>query len=110
MIARSWRGVAAPDKAVDYQRHFQRAVLPDLRQIAGFLGACLLRHEADGKVEFTAITFWESIEVIKAFADADPTVAIVAPEARAVLPSFDEQVRHDEVVFMQPAPAWQSAN
>jgi hypothetical protein len=63
------------------------------------MGAYLLRREVEGNVELVALTLWESIETIKGFAGPNPDVAIVEPEARAILSSFDEFVNHYEVVY-----------
>jgi heme-degrading monooxygenase HmoA len=101
MIARTWRGKATPDKAADYQHHFLTNVAPHIAAIPGHRGAQLLRHEVTGQVKFAAVTFWESMDSIKAFAGADPTVSVIEPEGWAALSSFDDHATHDEVVFMQ---------
>ena len=44
------------------------------------------------------MTKWASMTAIEAFAGPDPERAIVEPEARAVLASFEEVVTHHEVV------------
>ncbi len=99
MIARTWRGRAARATADAYCRHFAESVMPHLAAIPGHRGAYLLRRESDGgNVEFLAVTLWESMETIKAFAGPDPEVAVVEPEARAVLADFDGFARHYEVV------------
>ncbi|HEV2678413.1 MAG TPA: hypothetical protein VGV37_28050 [Aliidongia sp.] len=90
MIARTWRGTATIAKADAYFHHFTTAVAPHLKEIPGHRGAYLLRREADGEVEFLAVTLWDSIETIKQFAGPDPTVALVEPEGRAALSAFDE--------------------
>lgn len=98
MIARIWRGTAATARAETYQTHFCAQVAPHLKKIAGHRGASLLRREVDGVTEFLAITLWESMESVRAFAGERPEVAIVEPEARAVLTDFDKVVHHYEVV------------
>jgi heme-degrading monooxygenase HmoA len=45
------------------------------------------------------LTFWESMEAIRAFAGADATTAVVAAEARAVLKDYDREVRIYEVLL-----------
>jgi heme-degrading monooxygenase HmoA len=97
MIARTWSARASREKAPDYVDHFTTRVVPQLRTIAGHRGAYLLRREVDGGVEFVAVTLWDSVETIKQFAGADPTVAIVEPAARAALTSFDPVARHYDV-------------
>lgn len=99
MIARIWCGQASIAKADIYHRHFTTHVTPHLKDIPGHKGAYLLRREAEGEVEFLAVTLWESIEAIKRFAGPNPDVAIVEPEARAVLSAFDDFARHYEVAY-----------
>lgn len=99
MIARTWRGMAVVTKADAYYRHFTSEVVPHLKNIPGYQGAHLLRREADGQVEFLAITLWDSIETTKKFSGPDPNVAIVEPEGRAALTTFDNFARHYDVAY-----------
>ena len=98
MIARIWRGRAVAANAKGYERHFAEKVVPELKSLAGHRGAYLLRKDADGIVEFTAVTLWESHDAIKAFAGADISKAHVEPQARAMLSDFDAHADHYEVV------------
>ena len=104
MIVRLWRGEAAtPAKAHAYLEHVTGTVFPSLKALPGHVGAWLLRREADGKIEFLAMTLWESIDSIKAFAGDDIGTAIVEPEAQAVLSSFDGFASHYEVALRSGA-------
>jgi heme-degrading monooxygenase HmoA len=78
-------------------QHFQGNVLPDLRAIAGFRGALVLRDDREDAVEFFVLTKWASMDAIRAFAGDDIEQAVVAPDAVAVLSSFDKTLRHYEV-------------
>jgi heme-degrading monooxygenase HmoA len=98
MIARLWRGAAAPANADAYQRHFDTRVAPALASLAGSRGAWLLRRDAGGQVEFLAVTLWDTPDSIRAFAGDDIAAAHVEPAARAVLADFDDFARHFEVV------------
>ena len=102
MIARIWRGQATNAKTDAYFRHITDTVFPSLKDLAGHRGAWLLRRQADGQTEFLAVTFWESLDSVRAFAGDDITSAIVEPEARAVLADFDDFARHYEVAFKTP--------
>jgi heme-degrading monooxygenase HmoA len=102
MIARIWRGQATNAKADAYFRHVTGTVFPSLKDLAGHRGAWLLRRQADGHTEFLALTLWESLDSIRAFAGDDIATAIVEPEARAVLADFDDFARHYEVAFKTP--------
>jgi heme-degrading monooxygenase HmoA len=97
MIVRSWRGRAAKGNAA-YVEHFRRNVMPELREIEGFLGASLLREERAADVEFLVLTRWASMDAVRAFAGADAARAVVEPEAVAALTDYDRTVHHYEVV------------
>lgn len=99
MIARRWRGwVDSAPKADAYGSHFENSVRPRLEALDGFVGATLERVEDDaGRTEIVVVTRWSSMDTIKAFAGDDVDVAVVEPEARAVLDDFDERVRHIEL-------------
>ena len=99
MIARIWRATASGANAMTYHRHFATKVVAHLKTIAGYEGASLLRRETDSGVEFLAVTLWESLDSVRAFAGADPAVAVVDPEARAMLTTFDSSVHNYEVAF-----------
>ena len=74
-------------------------MLPDLRRVAGFLGATLFVRHAGDEVEILVETSWRSLESIRAFAGSDVDAAVVSDEAIAMLTAFDGQVRHFEVVM-----------
>jgi hypothetical protein len=96
---RTWSATADAEGAANYTRYFTGTLLPELRKLAGFEGACLLRRDVGGNatVELTAHTVWESAAAIRAFAGDDITVAIVEPEARAMLLDFDRTATHRRV-------------
>jgi heme-degrading monooxygenase HmoA len=104
VIAREWRAWAVPPNDAAYEQHFREVVLPHLREIAGCVGAHLLRRESVGEVELVAMSFFESPDAIRAFAGDDLERAVVEPEARRVLARFDERVRHYEIVATFGAP------
>jgi heme-degrading monooxygenase HmoA len=91
--------MADADGAASYTRYFTGTLLPQLRELGGFEGAYLLRRDLnqDGTVELTAHTFWASPEAIRAFTGDDITVAVVEPEARAMLRDFDRTATHRAV-------------
>jgi mannose-6-phosphate isomerase-like protein (cupin superfamily) len=98
VIARRWTARAQGAEQADaYVAHFERAVRPELEGTEGFLGATVERVQHDSEVEIVVVTRWESIDAIRAFAAEDVEQAVVAPEARAVLSSFDDRVRHIEL-------------
>ena len=96
LTVRTWTARADAEGAGSYSRYFTGTLLPELHKLPGFEGAYLLRRDldGDGTVELTAHTFWESPEAIRAFAGDDITVAIVEPEAQAMLLDFDRTATH----------------
>lgn len=98
MIIRAWRGRAGRPKAGAYPKHFREAVVPELRNTPGFLGAQLSRRAEGDQVEFLVLTRWRSMEAVRAFAGPAVARAVVEPGAVAALDDFDDTVRHYEVL------------
>lgn len=98
MIARFWSAKTTPALAPAYAVHLQGQVFPTLRKLDGFLRATLLQREAGGTVEITVITYWKSLESIRAFSGPDVETAVVADQAAALLTSYDRRVRHYDVI------------
>ncbi|MBV9423819.1 MAG: cupin domain-containing protein [Solirubrobacterales bacterium] len=98
VIARRWTARADGSEQADaYLEHFERTVKPRLEGIDGFLGATIERVNDNGSVEIAVVTRWASMEAIRAFAGGDVDLAVVEPEARAVLSQVDATVRHIEL-------------
>jgi len=98
MLLRMWGARSTAGGAADYIRHATTKVFPKIRAIEGYKGEYLLRRDVKDSVELVVLTLWDSIEAIRQFAGPEPNKALVEPEARAVLTSFDEYVTHFEVV------------
>jgi len=101
MIARVWKGYAAPEKAHLYLEHLETSMFPELDQVDGFRGAQVLRRTHDGDVEFTAMTLWESMDAIHQFAGENAELAVVAPAAQAILRAYDATVTHYEIALQK---------
>lgn len=103
MIVRQWRGRTTAANAEAYFRHVTEKVFPSLAELAGHRGAYLLRRTVDGPseehVEFLAVTLWTSLEAIQAFAGPDIDVAVLEPQAKAVLADADRLAAHYEVAY-----------
>jgi GNAT superfamily N-acetyltransferase len=94
VIVRIWRARAANDKAASYVEHATARVFPELRQLPGHKGALVLTKAHDAEVAIQVLTFWQSMQAVRAFAGPSPDVAVVEPEAQAVLLDFDRTVTH----------------
>ena len=102
MIVRIWRGQAETSRADAYHRHVTERVFPALTKISGHRGAYLLRRAVGERVEFLAVTLWDSLDTVRQFAGDNPDLAVVEPEAQAVLAEYDDFVRHFELAHASP--------
>jgi heme-degrading monooxygenase HmoA len=97
-IARTWSCRADPKDPDAYPRHFRDKVLPELDAIPGFLGAMLMRRDLDGAVEYTVLTRWVSLDVIRRFTGRDLNAAVVSPDIAVKLIDYDKTVQHSEIL------------
>ncbi|MGH8791699.1 MAG: antibiotic biosynthesis monooxygenase [Stackebrandtia sp.] len=98
-IARIWSGrTGTAEASLRYREIFTGQVLPVLRALDGFAGSTLLRRDFGAGSEFVALTRFDSMDAVRAFAGDNPDQAHVTGPARAVLSDFDTQVRHYCVV------------
>ena len=101
MIARMWSGKTRPEHADAYFAHLRDKTFRQLAAIPGHRGACVLRRATPGAVAFTVITLWDSLDAIARFAGDDPEVAVVPPEAKALLASYDARAVHWDVAHRE---------
>ena len=120
MISRIWHGWTTPGNADAYEALLETEIFHSIaaRQIAGFRGIQLLRREIGpigdigdvggsggsggigglgGEVEFVTVMRFDSLDAVRAFAGEDYEVAVVPPQARALLARFDARSQHYEV-------------
>jgi heme-degrading monooxygenase HmoA len=98
VIARVWHGWTSRANADAYEAMLRSTILPGIHRVPGYRGAQLLRRDAGGEVEFVTITLFESLDAVRAFAGEDYTLAVIHPEARALLTRYDERSVHYELV------------
>lgn len=98
MIIREWRGRALRSREGAYPDHFNGKVLPQLKELPGFIGAHLCRRRKDDLLEFVVLTRWESLDAIRAFAGPHYERAVVEPAAAAALTDYDPLVQHYEIL------------
>jgi heme-degrading monooxygenase HmoA len=98
MIARTWHGVVPEAKADEYYAYLQRTGIPDYRATAGNRGVYVLRRVEDGYAHFLLVTFWESLDAIRAFAGDDVERAHYYAEDEAFLVELEPYATHYEVL------------
>jgi heme-degrading monooxygenase HmoA len=97
MIARFWSARLSAVHLPTYRRHIEQRVLPVLKGIEGYMGAELLQRPDGDAIEVIVVTWWRSLDAIRAFAGDDLEQAVVAEEVRPLLSAWDRRVRHYEV-------------
>ncbi|NIN67480.1 MAG: antibiotic biosynthesis monooxygenase [Anaerolineae bacterium] len=99
MIARLWRGQTSADKADAYEELLRSEILPGIHGIRGYRGAYLMRRDVEAGVEFVTLTLWESMDAVQEFAGKEYETAVVPPEARELLSSYDRTSAHYETIL-----------
>jgi heme-degrading monooxygenase HmoA len=81
-------------------------VIPGIeaRRIPGFRSIDLVRRERAHDVEFMTLTWFDTLDSVKAFMGEDYEVAHVPAEAQAVLADFDKRSVHYEVLDRRDQP------
>jgi heme-degrading monooxygenase HmoA len=69
-IVRIWRGRTRRERADEYERYNYEAGIKPL--IGKALGVQTLREDRDHETEFMTISYWESVEAMRAFTGGDP--------------------------------------
>ena len=85
-----------------YDAYFRATVVPELNAIAGFEGSTLLQRPNGEIVEVTVLTWWTSLDAVRAFAGEAIDTAVVHDRAARMLIDFDTVVHHHDVVFNEP--------
>src|SRR5687767_8287408 len=106
MIARMWRGWVATDRAAEYVEYIDRTGMAEYLQTPGNLGAQMwTRDLGDGRTEVLTLSWWESVDAIRAFAGEDIEQAVFYPDDEEYLVGKETTVSHFQVVSRAGASA-----
>ena len=94
MIARTWRGAVARGDGDAYAEYLNATGVSAYQGTPGNRGVWMLRRDLEEKTEFVMLTFWESMDAIKAFAGERPEVAVFYPDDDRYLIERDETATH----------------
>jgi|HubBroStandDraft_6_1064221.scaffolds.fasta_scaffold15919_4 hypothetical protein len=96
MITRIWHGWTTPANAPVYENLLRSEIFTGIaaRRIEGYRGISLCKRDSGEEAEFVTIMWFDSINAVRAFAGENYEVAVVPPEARAVLSRFDSVSQH----------------
>jgi heme-degrading monooxygenase HmoA len=101
LIARTWIGRTRAADADAYTEYLQRTGVTTAAATPGNRGVQVLRRIDGDCAEFLFISYWESREVIRAFAGDDVERARYFPEDEQYLLELAEHVTHYEVVIRE---------
>ena len=104
MIARIWHGVTRASDFDAYWRLLQELAIPDYRRTPGNRGVRLFRRLDGDRAHFLTLSYWTSLDAIRAFAGDDIEVAKYYPEDRDFLLEFEPIVQHFEVIGPEVSP------
>ena len=85
-------------KADAYHEFLLASGVPDYEATPGNCGVYILRRIEGGVAHFLLLTFWESLDAIRAFAGDDVERARYYPEDKDFLLEFEPKVTHYEVL------------
>ncbi len=98
MIARMWRGWVRTEDRDAYVSYVEQTGMSEYRRTPGNRGAHLLARDLDdGRTEIVTLSFWDSRDVITAFAGDDISRAVFYPEDDRHLVDRETTVTHFEV-------------
>ncbi|MCM0622896.1 antibiotic biosynthesis monooxygenase [Nocardioides bruguierae] len=104
MIIRTWRGAVRVQDAEEYLQHQAETGVREYRDTPGNLGVLVLRRPQEDLVEITTVSFWNSMDAIRAFAGDNPEQARFYAGDDNLLVEMDTQACHYEVVSSDPDP------
>jgi len=98
MIAREWKCLCPPRRREGFLKHLHATGVAETAALPGYAGYQILTRDVDGMVEFTLVTYWESLACVTAFAGEDIGVAVLYPGDEAYEIVSETVVRHYAVL------------
>lgn len=98
MIMREWRGRLPHEKVDEYFEYLKVTGLADYAATPGHRGTRVLLDRDGDTAEYTLLTFWDSLDAVRAFAGDDVSRAKYYPEDGQYFINMPERVRHYEVM------------
>jgi heme-degrading monooxygenase HmoA len=98
MIVRMWHGRVPTAKAEAYREFTIRRAIPDYQSVPGNRSVHVLERGEGDVTHFITLTFWDSLDAIRAFAGEDIEKAKYYPEDADFLLEYEPRVVHYEVV------------
>jgi len=97
MIARTWQGTLDAARVDEYLQYVQQTGVKDLRKTPGNRGVLMMIDRTGPVAQLKMISFWDSIDSIRAFAGDDVLKARYYQRDRDFLHVLEPRVQHLEV-------------
>lgn len=99
MILRLWHGWTLPENADAYEQLLRDEIFPAIqrRAGAGLRDIQLVRRPVEREVEFATLLWFDSLDIVRAFAGDSYEVAVVPPRAQQLLSRFQDRAAHFEL-------------
>ena len=98
MIARIWTGEVGRADAEVYADYIRETGFREYGETPGNRGAWLLRRDDGDSTGFVALSMWDSLDAVRAFAGDDVEAAVLYPEDERYLLPGSSSITHYEVV------------
>ena len=95
---RTWRGAVRTEDVERYLEHQASTGVRDYRRTPGNLGALVVRRDLCALCEVRTVSFWTSMDAVRAFAGGEPDRARFYPGDDELLVEKDLHVNHYDVV------------
>ena len=93
-IGRMWHGRVPEARTAEYYDYLNREGIDKIEKIPGNLGVDVMTSTHDGITEFVVISYWHSLDDIKAYAGADIEKVHNLPRDAEFLIEPELKVRH----------------
>jgi heme-degrading monooxygenase HmoA len=97
VIARLWTGRTKAEDYDTYLAYLEESGVAELHATPGNRGVMLLRRLDCDEAEFGVMSFWDSLDDVRAFAGEDVDAAHYYPGDERFLLEFAPRVKHFEV-------------
>jgi heme-degrading monooxygenase HmoA len=101
MICRLWHGWTARVSADDYERYLREELYPRLEGVGGYAGHHVLRRDNGDEVEFVTMTWFDSLDAVRAFAGDAYETPVITERAEALLARYDDRAVHYDLALQR---------
>lgn len=100
-VARLWHGRTRESVADEYRKYLYEEGVKKLRSTKGNRGVQVFRRVHEGIAEFITISYWESRDVIRAYAGEDIEKTRYLPKDPEYLLEVEPTVKHFDILVSE---------